>query len=245
MLTRYNSFMFRTLQFSLKNIFVLLRQPKPFGWTVSLTWTLCILPVFLLLLHPFDAKISVVWSQHTTKFQEILATSTNMIKSAYWLILAVFLWFLSVLYPKRQAGQTILRFIAQMREAGLYLFFAIIVASIPVNLMKYLIGRARPHLLTQLGDEYFSPFNGSYLYVSFPSGHAMMAGILAVFSLKFLPRLSWLIMPICLLLTFSRVIVAAHYPTDILAGFTIGVVVSLWLYNFLTLRNIITPVEKR
>lgn len=223
-----------------KNFFAILKQPKPFGWTSPMTWALFALPVLLLLVHPYDAQVSAAWTEHTTKFQQILASSTNMIKSGYWLALALLIWAGSAFYLKQQAGKSVSALIARAREAGLYLFFAIICASIPVTLIKFSVGRARPHLLKQLGPEYFSPLSGSYLYLSFPSGHAMMAGILMVFSLKFLPRLSWLLVPLCFLLAFSRVVVAAHYPTDILAGFTLGVVISLWLYNFLILRNIIS-----
>ncbi|MFK4823883.1 phosphatase PAP2 family protein [Paenochrobactrum sp. BZR 588] len=226
-----------------KNFFAILKKPRPSGWTAPMTWTLCILPVALLLVHPFDAQISIAWSEHTTKFQHVMAASTNMIKSVYWLLLGVLMWGGSTFYLNKKSGQVASTFIVRGREAGIYLFFAIICSSMPVTLIKYLVGRARPHLIEQVGPEYFAPLTGSYLYLSFPSGHAMMAGILIVFSLKFLPLLSWVTVPLCFLLTFSRVIVAAHYPTDILAGFTIGVVVSLWLYNFLKLRNIIAPPE--
>lgn len=238
----------KTSQFSLshifKNFFAIVKQPKPFGWTAPMTWALCVLPLLLLLVHPYDAQVSAVWTEHTTKFQQILASSTNMIKSGYWLVLALLIWAGSGFYLRQQAGKPVSALIMRAREAGLYLFFAIICAGIPVTLIKFLVGRARPHLLEQLGPEYFSPLSASYLYLSFPSGHAMMAGILFVFSFKYLPRLRWLLIPLCFLLAFSRVVVAAHYPTDILAGFTIGVVVSLWLYNFLSVRNIISSGRK-
>lgn len=226
-----------------KNFIAILKQPQPSGWTAPMTWGLCLLPLILLIVHPFDVQISTAWSVHTTKFQQVMASLTNVIKSVYWLFLAAILWWGCTICLKKRSGYGVEPFFEKGRQAGLYIFFAIICAGIPVTIMKYLVGRARPPLLEQLGPDYFAPLTGSYLYLSFPSGHAMMAGILVVFSFKFLPRLRLMIIPLCCLLTFSRVIVAAHYPTDILAGFTIGAIVSLWLYNFLLLRKIITSWE--
>ncbi|MGU3576855.1 phosphatase PAP2 family protein [Brucellaceae bacterium C25G] len=222
-----------------------LKHPKSSGWTLPMMWVLCFLPLLLLMIHPYDAQLSSLWSHHTSRLQIILAALTNVIKSVYWLLLAAMTWLFCTAYQNRHKNSEQPVLIERVRKASLYLFLAIIFASIPVIVIKYLVGRARPPLLEQFGADYFSPLAGGYLYLSFPSGHAMMAGILMIFSFKFLPRFIWVIAPVLVLLVVSRVVVAAHYPTDVLAGFTIGALMSLWLYNFLMMRNIITPHVKK
>ncbi|MCX4091957.1 phosphatase PAP2 family protein [Nocardia sp. alder85J] len=67
---------------------------------------------------------------------------------------------------------------------------------------------------------------------SFPSDHAMMAGAVAAGLWLVDRRLSVLATVAALLMAFTRVYIAAHYPQDVLAGLVLGAVVSLagfWL----------------
>lgn len=51
-----------------------------------------------------------------------------------------------------------------------YFFLTIITASVLVHALKFLIGRARPELLLELGAYSLTPFTGDNLYESFPPG---------------------------------------------------------------------------
>ncbi len=63
---------------------------------------------------------------------------------------------------------------------------------------------------------------------SFPSDHAVTAGAVAAGVLLVTRRvLAWVTVVAALLLAFSRVYVAAHYPHDVLAGLLLGAVVSV------------------
>ncbi|MQY29212.1 phosphatase PAP2 family protein [Nocardia aurantia] len=67
---------------------------------------------------------------------------------------------------------------------------------------------------------------------SFPSDHAMMAGAVAAGLWLVDRRLGVLATLAALLMAFTRVYIAAHYPQDVLAGLGLGAVVSLagfWL----------------
>ncbi|MEO5610187.1 MAG: phosphatase PAP2 family protein, partial [Ornithinibacter sp.] len=66
---------------------------------------------------------------------------------------------------------------------------------------------------------------------SFPSDHAVMAGAVAAGLLLAHRRLGAVAVVAAVLMAFSRVYIAAHYPRDVLAGLLLGAGVALlgWL----------------
>jgi len=100
------------------------------------------------------------------------------------------------------------------------------------SLLKYLFARERPDLVPHLSHVYTS---------SFPSGHSMLAAVVYLTLGSLLTplveqrALKIYFLGIALLLTLlvgiSRVYMGVHYPTDVLAGWTAGLVWALlcWL----------------
>lgn len=65
---------------------------------------------------------------------------------------------------------------------------------------------------------------------SFPSGHTLHAVAFTVTGLNFYSELTVLLVPFTLLVALSRVVLGLHYPSDVLAGASIGAVIaSLYL----------------
>jgi undecaprenyl-diphosphatase len=105
-------------------------------------------------------------------------------------------------------------------------------------LLKLVFGRDRPTTVPHLSF---------VATTSFPSGHSMMSSIVyltigLLLSQRFADRkLHWLflIFPFCLtgLVGCSRVAMGVHYPTDVLAGWTAGL---LWTAVAFQLQNLIT-----
>ncbi|MEU5164469.1 phosphatase PAP2 family protein [Streptomyces sp. NPDC020875] len=61
---------------------------------------------------------------------------------------------------------------------------------------------------------------------SFPSNHASIAGAAAVALVLAWPRIAALVVPMALLMGFSRVFVGVHYPHDVAVGLVLGAVVA-------------------
>jgi membrane-associated phospholipid phosphatase len=97
--------------------------------------------------------------------------------------------------------------------------------------LKYLLARYRPIMLLE-HDLYGLHFLSSkWAENSTPSGHTIRAfSLLTAVSLLH-RRLS----PVCLtvagLIGVSRVVVTAHYPSDVLLGAFIGIFTALWTYR--------------
>ena len=100
---------------------------------------------------------------------------------------------------------------------------AVLVCHAIYPLIKAFAGRVRPC------DGYpgFDPWSTPLDKYSFPSGHSMTASAAFVPIGFTFPQLIILAVVVWLLLAWARIAVAHHYPTDLLGGAALGVLVSL------------------
>ncbi len=128
---------------------------------------------------------------------------------------------LSLVKSRRLAGDS--RLALHNLLLGIYfLFTSVAFSGLLTNLMKTLIGRARPPF-APAGELWFSsPFRGNYQFASFPSGHATTAGALLVALSLLFPRLRWFFVLTALLIVVSRPVLTVHYPSDVVAGLLFG-----------------------
>ncbi|HTN61558.1 MAG TPA: phosphatase PAP2 family protein [Devosia sp.] len=105
-----------------------------------------------------------------------------------------------------------------------YIFVGVGLPGLVSNLFKRLIGRVRPVLFDELGAFSFHPIVNDWTFQSFPSGHSTTA-IAIAFTVGFVaPRLFPWLLAIGLLVCFSRIPVGMHYPSDVFAGFCLGLI---------------------
>lgn len=103
-----------------------------------------------------------------------------------------------------------------------FIFVGVGLPGLLVNLLKRLFGRARPELFVDTGMFQFQHFLNDWSFQSFPSGHATTA-IGTAFIIGFMaPRYFRLILLVAVMTGISRVVIGMHYPTDVVAGFVIG-----------------------
>lgn len=63
---------------------------------------------------------------------------------------------------------------------------------------------------------------------SFPSGHTLHAVIFSVIAISYYPQLAAVVVPFTAMVGLSRVVLGLHYPSDVLAGASIGALIA-WL----------------
>jgi membrane-associated phospholipid phosphatase len=103
-----------------------------------------------------------------------------------------------------------------------YVAASVLSASVVVHILKYAIGRARPPLFEQFGIFHFEPFNGDFLYQSFPSAHSTHVGAFLTALALLFPRFRLAFFGLALWLGATRIIVGVHYPSDVIAGLALG-----------------------
>lgn len=110
------------------------------------------------------------------------------------------------------------------------------------NLAKYMIPRTRPYIYEEFlpstsWETFGSPFTRSWFdesIRSFPSGHSATAAAMAIGLSYAYPRGKWMFLSLALLAIAQRLFSAAHYASDLVAGFTITTAIAcawIWLAN--------------
>ena len=95
-------------------------------------------------------------------------------------------------------------------------------------LLKHLIKRPRPADALESLSAFIQPADR----FSFPSGHTAAAFVMASLLCVFYPPVMLLALGLAVMVGLSRVLLGVHYPSDILAGATLGVscaMLALWL----------------
>jgi len=113
----------------------------------------------------------------------------------------------------------------EILTAFFHIASAMIIGAIIVNMLKIFIGRARPKFFNEVGAYHFQPFHIDYDFASFPSGHAITWGIVAMAMARFFPkyRLYWYLSAI--MVALSRVVLGSHYTSDVFASLGLSYVI--------------------
>ena len=212
------------------------------SFATSSLWILAATVVLVAALVPFDPAISrhaqglpgavVAFNAHITDF----GTFRWMIYGSGVLVILAY-----VVHRAAGNGTAAGRARSAMR-LSLYFFLTIGATSAFVHLAKLIVGRARPELFADLGAYSLTPFAHGNLYASFPSGHSAAVGaFFGAFSML-VPRLRPLFLAGALAIGVSRVILGAHYPSDVAAGLLLGLWTAIavaflfarrdWLFHF-------------
>ena len=125
-----------------------------------------------------------------------------------------------------------------LAQRAVFFLLTIAISGIAVQVLKHVIGRARPKLIEQWGTLSLHPFTWPNNYASFPSGHTTSAFAAATALSLMVPPLRWPMFLCAIAIGLSRIVVGAHYPSDVLAGAALGTVVTLLLARNMVRRGL-------
>jgi membrane-associated phospholipid phosphatase len=154
-----------------------------------------------------------------------------------------FLWPLGLIFLALAAVPPMLTAFSQRVLATImvrvgFLFTAIAVPSLFVTIIKRLIGRARPMVGGSLDPFLYNPFVWHAAYAGMPSGHATTAFAALVAFGTLWPRSRTLWLVYALIIAISRVVVTAHYPSDVVAGALVGIGGAVLVRHYFAQRRL-------
>lgn len=202
------------------------------GWGALITFVLVLLGIFLL-----DKPLFVFLRNFNGWLCDVFDT---LFSAHVWIVFAVVV--LAVLCVKKFVKSDIkfrnernrFDFILLIRNTfnavktshAFLIFCSVISAGIIVKIMKIFIGRARPVFYEALDMTGFFPPSLDWAFNSMPSGHTTVtfAGLVMIGMLA--PRYKPLTWTVAIIVGLSRVAYGAHWPSDVLLGAFIGMVVA-------------------
>jgi membrane-associated phospholipid phosphatase len=125
--------------------------------------------------------------------------------------------------------------------AGLRLQFVLLAVAAPLafgEFVKWIAGRGRPFVGGQANPFNFTPFAGTEAHASFPSAHSITAFALAFAIAAIWPRARGVMAAYALVIAFTRLVLLAHHPSDVVAGAAIGIMGAMCVRYWFAVRGL-------
>ena len=180
-----------------------------------------------------DIAIANEIAEHTTPELEQTAKALTWGADEHVLLaLAAAGW----LYARRRPAE-------ERRTANHILAVSLVTAMLP-HVLKSAFDQVRPDRLTVQGHRRGVPFSGQ-ADDAFPSGHAVHMGALASAAGLLPPARRRLVRGIAVGLSLTRIALLAHWASDVVAGFTLGIVIERMLRPLTLARWSADPGKRR
>ena len=169
-------------------------------------------------------------SVYNMAFRGVWTDALIILFAAYWemvvaAVLLMYLW-------SPQLNRVDIR--ARAKKVGLALLAAIVARFGVTGLIRFLYPIERPFVANGLD----ALINQNPLESSFPSGHATFFMALAVYLiLTGNKKLGWFILVSALTIGVARVAAGVHWPSDVMAGWLVGGLVSWLVFKLLNKKS--------
>lgn len=186
-------------------------------WQFALGFFFFIFSMLIMVYPPFqELELSVMQflSLHRTEALNQISQALSTLGGMPFVLFLCILWSILLLWYKK--------------HIDIILIWTGVLGGILLAwLLKFLIARPRPTEITHLVDSFGH---------SFPSAHSVYAGCLMLLLIYITQQHSWHKLIVCcaiiwmLVMGISRVYLGVHYPSDVVAGWSISVIWISLLY---------------
>lgn len=113
------------------------------------------------------------------------------------------------------------------RRWGLNLLVSLVISGLMIHILKFIVGRQRPHKSPVFAPDIFNSFTTHWHWHSFPSGHTQVIFTAATLFAVAFPRLRWFWFSFAILIGLTRIVVHDHFLSDVIFGGCIGYIGAL------------------
>jgi undecaprenyl-diphosphatase len=125
-----------------------------------------------------------------------------------------------------------------------FVFFAVLVPVLAGEVVKWIVGRGRPFVGGKANAFNFEHFAGTDAYASFPSAHSITSFALAFAIAAVWPRARVPMAVYAILIAFSRLVLLAHHPSDVVGGALVGVVGAMVVRYWFAARRLGFAIDR-
>ena len=170
------------------------------------------------------------YGSYTQHLKAFFISVTDLGDSLWYFLILSFLFFISFLAKKINLLSSKIYF--SLKNFSIFSLIYLLLTGVVTQGIKHLIGRTRPNHVNLDELVYFNFFTTDSAFHSFPSGHASTIMAVTLILCLALPSLKSFLFFSGSIIAISRVVVGAHYFTDIIAGTLISIIVYKCLKIF-------------
>jgi undecaprenyl-diphosphatase len=191
---------------------------------------LCVTAFCAFAFYFVDVHVANIAKPVPGKLLDVFQVITSFGRSTWYLVVSgvLCILFRFVLRNDLYAGRALL------------VFLSVSVSGLVTDGLKTVFGRCRPKMLYHEGLYGLNPFQflTTYEFNSFPSGHATTVGALAAALWIISPKYGMAGSVLALLVMASRIIVGAHFVSDVVFGAYVGVMTALFFKVILERKGV-------
>jgi len=182
---------------------------------------------------------AVTAAQRAPEWMIVMFEYVTVFGKSVWFLLPILLALaLIACFSTKQIARMTRGVLAALAVRLGFLFFAIGLPGLVFTIAKRLVGRARPFVEGSAGPLVYHPLGWNVEYSSLPSGHAVDAFAAAMAIGTLWPRARPVMWTYAVIIALSRVVLTAHFPSDVMVGAFVGVLGVLLVRDWYAARRL-------
>jgi len=154
--------------------------------------------------------------------KEFFIRITELGDSLWYFIISVLLVTFCFIINKIKILKNSKKYVDAVFFSNIFLIVSLIITGLYTQILKHIVGRPRPNQVLLENNYDFNFFTTNSNFHSFPSGHTSTIFTIALILCFLFPKIKYFFILLATIIAFSRVVVGAHYFTDVLAGIVVS-----------------------
>ena len=184
--------------------------------------------------------LNIIYTEQPEKIRLLFEKITRLGKGDLWIIGSLCLAVLGFFIKHFTASPKTRNRLNSIRVYSLFILSSILFSGALLNIIKTIIGRMRPRYFITEGLYGFQPFNFDFGMNTFPSGHSQTIWAVMTALIILFPRYALIFVPFATLVAASRILVSAHFVSDVLMGSYMGFLLTFYVYTWFVRKGYIS-----